>query len=201
MVVPYVTVAHCDRSRPVWGQLDRARLLTALLDRLCQICGGPLEDPVVLYLRPADYLRGIAVEPATHRECGTYSTAVCPMLAGRTHRYNPVARDRITRCDDPACGCRYWSRSEPDPGETPRDGQPAEAWYEIEIGLADYRLVDDPGTDRTPAGVGIDLRHPTFRRIRRVRDAAPGTADRQPADLLATLVALRTLFGDGDAFP
>lgn len=83
MVVPYVTVAHRDRSRPVWGQLDRTRLLTALVDRLCQICGDPLEDPAVLYLRPADYLRGIAVEPATHRDCGGYSTRVCPMLVTR----------------------------------------------------------------------------------------------------------------------
>lgn len=201
MVVPYVTVAHRDRSRPVWGQLDRTRLLTALADRLCQIRGDPLEDPAVLYLRPADYLRGIAVEPATHRDCGIYSTRACPMLAGRTHRYNPVTHDRLTRCDDPACDCRHWIRGEPDPGDTPREGQPAEAWYEVEIELADYRIITDPDTDRTPAGVGIDLRHPSFRSIRRIRDAAPGTADRQPADLLATLVALKALFGDGSVIP
>lgn len=199
MVVPYITVAHRDRSRPVWGQIDPARLLTALVDRLCQICGQPLEDPVVLHLRPADYLRGITPEPATHRECSTYSTRVCPMLAGRTHRYNPVTRDQFTRCDDPACGCRSWVRSEPDPNHTPREGQPAEAWYRVEIGLADYRIITDPGNDHQPSIVGIELRDLRFRSIHPVRDPAPGTADRQPVDLLAALIAVRTLFGEGGA--
>ncbi|WP_280423708.1 hypothetical protein [Nocardia carnea] len=200
MIVPFVTVAHRDRSKPVWGQLDGSRLRAALVEQLCQICGEPLDDPVVVFVRPADYLRGIAVEPATHRECGTYSTQTCPMLAARTHRYNPVPRDRFTRCEDPACHCRYWARGEPEPSETPREGQPAEAWYEVEIALADYRIIDDPDTRRSPAGVGIDLRHPTFRTIRRIRDSAPGTADHQPADLLATLIAVRELFGDGGLF-
>ncbi|MEU1527105.1 hypothetical protein ABZ413_33445 [Nocardia rhamnosiphila] len=200
MVVPYITVAHRNRTRPVWGQLDPARLLTALVDRLCQICGQPLEDPVVLYLRPADYLRGIAAEPAAHHACGDYSTRVCPMLAGRTHRYNRVTRDQFTRCDDPICGCRSWVRSEPVPKHTPREGQPAEAWYRVEIGLADYRIVTDPGNDHQPAIVGIDLRDLRFRSIHQVRDAAPGTGDRQPVDLLATLIAVRALFGEGGAF-
>ncbi|MFD4407722.1 hypothetical protein ACFWPH_33655 [Nocardia sp. NPDC058499] len=200
MVVPFVTLAHRDRSRPVWGQLDATRLRAALVERLCQICGDPLDDPVVVYVRPADFLRGIAVEPATHRACGAYSTRACPMLAGRIHRYNPVTRDRFARCQDPACTCRYWTRGEPEPAETPREGQPADAWYEVEIALADYRLADDPDTARSSAGVGIDLRHPTFRRIRRIRDAAPGTDDRQPVDPLAMLMVVRELFRDGGPF-
>ncbi|WP_157120571.1 hypothetical protein [Nocardia fusca] len=197
MAVPYITVAHRDRSRPVWGQLDPARLLTALVDRLCQICGQPLEDPAVLHLRPADYLRGITPEPATHQDCGAYSTRMCPMLAGQMQRYNPVVRDEFTRCDDPACGCRTWGRSEPDPNHTPREGQPAEAWYRVEIGLSDYRIITDPGNDHQPSIVGIDLRDLRFRSLHRIRDAAPGTGDRQPVDLLATLIVVRTLFGEG----
>jgi hypothetical protein len=122
------------------------------------------------------------------------------MLAGRIHRYNPVARDRFTRCDDPACNCRYWVRGEPDPKQSPREGEPAEAWYQVEIELADYRVVTDPGTDQQPPTVGIDLRDLHFRSIVRVRDAAPGTADRQPVDLLAPLMALRALFGEGGQF-
>src|SRR5690606_28765449 len=83
MVVPFVTLAHRDRSRPVWGKLDPTRLREVLQHKLCQICGEPLTDPVVLYLRPADYLRGIAVEPGLHPECGLYSRQVCPMLVSR----------------------------------------------------------------------------------------------------------------------
>ncbi|MET8779085.1 hypothetical protein ABZV58_29125 [Nocardia sp. NPDC004654] len=83
MVVPFVTLAHRDRTRPVWGKLDPTRLRDTLYRKLCQICGDPLTDRVVLYIRPSDYLRGIAVEPGLHPECGLYSKQACPMLFSR----------------------------------------------------------------------------------------------------------------------
>jgi len=190
MVVPFVTLAHRDRSRPVWGKLDPTRLREVLQHRLCQICGQPLTDPVVLYLRPADYLRGIAVEPGLHPECGLYSRQVCPMLSGAVDRYNP--HPTYHRCTDPTCTCARWVEPEPAPGEAVRDGQPAEAWYEAWMALGDYAIVSEPGTENTAPATGVDLRPSSrIRRLRRIREAAPGA---HPLDLLAALIATRALF-------
>ncbi|MEU2258451.1 hypothetical protein ABZ540_35395 [Nocardia xishanensis] len=198
MVVPFITLAHRDRTRPVWGKLDPACLRETLHRKLCQICGDPLTDRVVLYIRPADYLRGIAVEPGTHPECGLYSKRACPMLAGRTHRYHPRPREQFALCDDPACGCRRWIPAEPDPRDGVREGQPAEAWYEAWLHLDDYKIVSDPGNDTVAPALGVELRpNDRIRKLRKVRDAAPGSERDQPIDLLAAIIATRALFGAG----
>jgi hypothetical protein len=46
----------------------------------------PLSDWVVRYLRSADYLRGVAVEPGIHPDCAQYSVLACPMLVLREFR-------------------------------------------------------------------------------------------------------------------
>ncbi|MEV0027831.1 hypothetical protein [Nocardia sp. NPDC050793] len=138
MVVPFVTLAHRDRSRPVWGKLDHTRLQKILWHKLCQICGDPLTERVVLYIRPSDYLRGLTPEPGMHPECGWYSTRACPMLAGAVHRYNPHPPESFGPCEDPECGCRRWVVPEPDPRDGTREGKPAEAWYEAWLYLRDY---------------------------------------------------------------
>ncbi|WP_327097159.1 hypothetical protein OIE68_46115 [Nocardia vinacea] len=194
MVVPHITLAHRDRSRPVWGKLDPAILSETFRDRLCQICGQRLYDRVVIYIRPVDYLRGLAVEPGVHPQCGYYSRRVCPMLAGRTHRYNPNPGERFSRCDDPACRCAVWTVPERDPREPAREGQPAEAWYEAWMPLSDYIIVSDPGDDTTPPAIGVDLRNARLLKVRKIRDAAPNPD--QPTDLLAALILGRALFGD-----
>ncbi|MEU7764988.1 hypothetical protein AB0B25_07675 [Nocardia sp. NPDC049190] len=195
MVVPHITLAHRDRSRPVWGKIDPTRLLDTFQRKLCQICGQRLGDRVLLYIRPSDYLRGLAVEPGVHPACGYYSRRVCPMLAGRVHRYNPNPSDRFTRCDDPSCGCVRWVPADPDPREAPRSGKPADAWYEAWLDLDDYRIVSDPGNERTPAAVGVNLRDARLLKLRKVRDAAPGSDHQQPVDLLAGIIAVRKIFG------
>ncbi|MFF0532842.1 hypothetical protein ACFYT3_31265 [Nocardia amikacinitolerans] len=198
MVVPFLTLAHRDRSGPVWGKLDPARLQSTLLHKLCQICGDPLGERVVVYIRPSDYLRGIAVEPGMHPECGLYSRRVCPMLAGHVHRYNPHPREKFTRCDDAVCGCRYWIPADPDPRDGTREGQPAQAWYEAWLHVNDYVIVSDPGSENTAPVVGIELRPASrIRRLRKVRDAAPGSEDDQPIDVLAAIIATRAIFGAG----
>lgn len=189
--MPFVTLAHHDHTRPAWGQLDATRLRETLWRKLCQICGEPLDQRVVLYLRPADYLRGIAPEPGLHPECGMYSKRACPMLAGHTHRYNPHPNHR--RCGDPTCPCRLWAPTQPD--EAAREGQPAEAWYEAWLDLDNYHIVSNPGDEKTPPLTGVNLRDVHFRKLRKIRDAASGSEDRQPLDLLAAIVDARTLFG------
>ncbi|MFR9769315.1 hypothetical protein [Nocardia sp. SC052] len=198
LVVPHITLAHRDRTRPVWGKLDHRRLREALSRRLCQVCGQPLDDRVVLYIRPADHLRGISPEPGVHPECGHYSRQACPMLAGRQTRYNPHPPEKFARCEDPACQCRRWQANERDSREAPREGQPADAWYEVWIPISDYTTVHDPGTDTAPPVTGIELRGAKLLKIRKVRDAAPaadGTS--HPVDLLRAHLAFAAMFGYG----
>ncbi|WP_067474209.1 hypothetical protein [Nocardia amamiensis] len=196
LVVPHVTLAHRDRTRPVWGKLDQRRLRDTLSRRLCQICGQPLDDRVVLYIRPADHLRGIAPEPGVHPECGHYSRLACPMLAGRQDRYNPHPPEKFARCEDPACPCWRWQANERDSREAPREGQPADAWYEVWIPISDYTAVHDPGTDTTPPVTGIKLRGAKLLKIRKVRDAAPAADGMSgQVDLLRAHVAFARLFG------
>jgi hypothetical protein len=199
LVVPHITLAHRDRTRPVWGKLDHLRLRETLSRRLCQVCGQPLEDLVVLYIRPADHLRGIAPEPGVHPECGHYSRQACPMLAGRQSRYNPHPPEKFTPCQDPDCPCRRWQANERDPREAPREGQPADAWYEIWIPLSEYTVAHDPGTDSAPPGIGINLRGVTLLKIRKVRDAAVAAdGPPLPIDLLPSYAAFAKLFGFKD---
>ncbi|MBF6496529.1 hypothetical protein OG935_06215 [Nocardia cyriacigeorgica] len=192
MVVPVITLAHRDRTRPVWGKLDLDRQQHALRHRLCQICGEPLTDPVVLYIRPADYLRGVAAEPGMHPECAQYSRRACPMLAGTQHRYNP-STNNTRRCSDPECRCRYWAPHEPDPATSARTASAAEAWYETWIRLGDYHLTTAPADFAGRELIGITLHYTIFRRLRKIRDAAPGTASHRPSDVLALLAATRAL--------
>ncbi|WP_067499021.1 hypothetical protein [Nocardia ignorata] len=158
----------------------------------CQVCGESLDASLVLMIRPADYLRGVAVEPGLHPECAWYSRQACVMLAGTMQRYNPTGNNPLTRCGDPLCRCRFWAPAEdPAPG---REGKPAEAWYEAWTRSEDYRIISVPADDSGPEATGIALRGVPIRRLRKVRDPAPGSEDIQPMDLLAAIIAARTLW-------
>ncbi|MEV2226359.1 hypothetical protein AB0E01_41860 [Nocardia vinacea] len=96
LVVPFITLAHRDRSHPVWGALDPVRRLHAFTRKLCQVCGQPLQiygdpfgDRVVLYLRPSDYLRGIAVEPGAHHVISTPGATPVQCDRARKDRRQP----------------------------------------------------------------------------------------------------------------
>ncbi|WP_109529293.1 MULTISPECIES: cell envelope biogenesis protein OmpA [Nocardia] len=194
LVVPYVTLTHRDPARPVWGMLHHHRQRHTLWAKLCQICGQPLHERVVLYLRSVDYQRGLSVEPGLHPECAHYSRRACPMLTGQQQHYHPNPAVRLARCADPDCGCRYWQPRHPDPREKAREAQPAEAWYEAWLARSDYRVIDDPGTEHLAPETGIDLRGVRFLRLRKIRDAAQPATD-QPPEPLAMLIAIRALFG------
>ncbi len=192
LVVPYITLAHRDRTRPVWGNIDPHRLAEVLHHKRCQVCGEGLDDTLVLMIRPSDYLRGVAVEPGLHPECAWYSRRACVMLAGHVDRYNPVGNAPINRCGDPLCRCRYWA---PPEDTTPgREGKPAEAWYEAWIRRDDYDVFTVPADESGPAATGIALRGVPLRRLRKVRDPAPNSDDSQPMDLLAAVIAARKLW-------
>ncbi len=148
MVVPYITLAHRDRSRAVWGNVAPLRLHEVLYHKLCQICGTPLGEQVIVFIRPSDFHQGVAVEPGLHPSCADYSTGTCPMLAGRMHHYHRHPGQRITRCTDPGCHCRAWAPPRPDPV---RDGSPTEAWYELRLPLEEYHVITVPGYRQTPS--------------------------------------------------
>lgn len=199
MVVPYITMTHRDPCKPVWGAVNPARLQQVWLHSLCQVCGQRLDGPwVVVYIRPWDYLRGIGPEPALHPECGFYSKRACPMLAGQIDHYNRHPSRRP--CGDPDCTCLLWSPPAPEPGEGRREGQPAEAWYEAWIAIEDYSLIQAPGGEHSMPMFGVELRPASrLRELRKVRDAAASGGGDQPLDLLAAIIATRTLFtGDGE---
>ncbi|MFD4432755.1 hypothetical protein [Nocardia sp. NPDC058497] len=156
------------------------------------MCGEPLDDTLVLMIRPSDYLRGVAVEPGLHPECAWYSRRACVMLAGHVDRYNPAGNTPLNRCGDPLCRCRYWAPAEnTSPG---REGKPAEAWYEAWIRLDDYDVFTVPADESGPAATGIPLRGVRFLRLRKVRDPAPNSEGSQPIDLLAAFIAARKLW-------
>jgi hypothetical protein len=119
------------------------------------------------------------------------------MLAGQADHYNRHPSRRP--CGDPECTCRLWTPPDPGPGEGRREGQPAEAWYEAWIAIEDYTLIRAPG-EHSMAMFGVELRPASrLRKLRKVRDAAASDSGGQPLDLLAAIIATRTLFtGDGE---
>ncbi|WP_433664750.1 hypothetical protein ACQPW1_22930 [Nocardia sp. CA-128927] len=194
LVVPYITLTHHDRTRPVWGKVHAPAQRRVWRQKLCQICGQPLIDWVVVYLRPSDYGRGIAVEPGMHPECAHYSASACPVLAGRLDRYHPDPDRHLSACGDTRCACRIWQRVTDEPSHLA--GQPAEAWYEGWLPLSEYIVVTDHGNDTTPPITGVDVREVRLRKLRRIRAAGPGA---EPStDLLAMIIAARKLFGYGE---
>ncbi|WP_280426797.1 hypothetical protein [Nocardia carnea] len=194
LIVPYITLAHRGRTRPIWRHVDPVRFHAALWRRLCQICGQDLDERVALYIRPIDYLRGVAPEPGLHLECGRYVKQACPMLSGNTDRYNPTYKTHYALCTDDRCNCKAWAPHIRDPRESTRENAPAEAWYEAVIDRADYRVVEDPGNDTLPPVTGINLRDVHLLRVRRIRTAAPTNNEPGPVDPLALLIASRELF-------
>ncbi|MET8779081.1 hypothetical protein ABZV58_29105 [Nocardia sp. NPDC004654] len=110
-------------------------------------------------------------------------------------RYNPHPAEQFLVCDDPVCDCQRWMVPEPDPRDGRREGQPAEAWYEAWLHLHDYVIVADPGNDTVAPAVGIELR-PSARilRLRRIRDAAPGSEDEPAGRSAGAIIASRALF-------
>ncbi len=115
------------------------------------------------------------------------------MLSGQTDRYNRHPSRRP--CGDPECICRLWAPPNPEPVEGRREGQPAEAWYEAWIAIEDYTLIRAPVVEHSMAMFGVELRPASrLRKLRKVRDAAPTHSGGQPLDLLAAIIATRTLF-------
>ncbi|WP_051030235.1 hypothetical protein [Nocardia takedensis] len=159
---------------------------------MCQICADPLTDPVVVFVRPLDYLHGYAAEPGCHPECAHYSTRGCPMLNGTQHHHAANTAARYTRCADPDCACRFWIPQT----DSARQGRPADAWYQMWLRRTAYRVVADPHPDPDldqPPEPRVLIRGVPYLKLRKVRDGA-GTDSGRP-DPLELMLALRAATG------
>ncbi|MFD0067407.1 cell envelope biogenesis protein OmpA [Streptomyces sp. NPDC056690] len=174
LVVPYVTLVH--NGHAAFGALDAGRAMAAFRQRLCQICGHPLDERCFLLVRPADVLGGCSPEPALHPECLPYTAAHCPMLNGTATHYrrSPVLASHPAGrpCTDPSCPCPPCTTDEEHTG---RNGSPAELYEAWMIHTRNYRLVSLPDRPDGPSGISLDA--PVLRK--RVLRTATLTPDQQ----------------------
>ncbi|WHT20203.1 hypothetical protein N8J89_03775 [Crossiella sp. CA-258035] len=117
-------------GRHLLGAVDYERTRQALLHRLCQVCGRPLHERLVLLMRLSDLPRRCTSEPALHPECHAYTVSACPMVNGHlTHyRSTPVRPGPGTTSAPDTCA---------------RLGKPAEPWFSV--WLAGYQVGIDHG--------------------------------------------------------
>ncbi len=125
LVVPWITPRTTD-GRYLFGLIEKNLAEQALQRRLCGICGRPLDDRQILFMRLSDLPRQRTNEPAVDPICAHYTTNSCPMISGRlsTYRTNPI-----------------WAGE--DSAGSARRGAPAEPWFAV--WLREYRLVQDHG--------------------------------------------------------
>ncbi len=63
LIIPYITLRHRGDRLPIWGEADPRRMAVAFRDCLCQICGQPHDEQFIVFIRPQDYLLGLAPMP------------------------------------------------------------------------------------------------------------------------------------------
>ena len=184
LVIPHITTIRPDRV-PVLSAIDEPRRLSALVRRLCGVCGDPLGSPLVFLVRERDFtesagvIDGWSVEPALHPECLRYSVQACPMLSGAMTHY----RSTPPVINRPGAQRMYADAADAEA----RRGHPAEPWFEV------WTTGYDVPADGPRAGYAHLTGRP--RRLRPLcqNPAAPGAvrpAAVRVAELLADLFAL-----------
>jgi len=128
LAVPWITPLT-DDGRYLFGALHPQRHRQAVTGYRCQVCGRPLDRPLVLLMRLTDLPRQYTSEPALHPVCAAYTEAACPMVGGRMSHYrsSPIrlGAGMISADDAPA-----------------RLGAPAEPWFAV--WLDRYEPITDP---------------------------------------------------------
>jgi hypothetical protein len=130
LAIPWIT-PRAANGRYLFGAVDRDRQHRALRERLCGVCGRPLDERLVLLLRLSDLPRQCTAEPALHPACAAYSSAACPMVNGHLGHYRttPQALDSTMISSE---------------GSEGRRGAPAEPWFAV--WLHNYQVVTVDGT-------------------------------------------------------
>jgi hypothetical protein len=81
-VVPWF-VASDEQGNWDFRCADGRKLVEAVRQRLCWLCGEPLGRVHVFIVGPMCAINRISSEPPAHRECAEYAAAVCPFLTQR----------------------------------------------------------------------------------------------------------------------
>lgn len=134
VVSPWANVQLADGGVDFRAQHE-SRVQSCWLNGLCQLCGGRVDRPIVLFGGPRQVAALQFDEPPLHPECAVYASHACPMVAGRAEKYATrqvlVDGHRGAVCPDPGCDCGGWV---PTPGLTPpAGGDPAHDWYAVYV--------------------------------------------------------------------
>jgi hypothetical protein len=73
-------------GKPEFRAMDRRKLLRAVRERLCWVCGKKLWREMVFVIGPMCSINLISSEPPSHRECALFSARGCPFLS-RPHMH------------------------------------------------------------------------------------------------------------------
>lgn len=150
LVIPIITPCHTS-GVPAFGRVIESVRDAAVRGCVCQLCGQPHGDRIVVFARPMDLHRGSVTDPGLHPECAAYATRACPMLAGRRDKHR-AAITNPHRCGDPACVCRFWVSVNPDQAAA-RASAPADVYLQVWISADQYHVIvaDDMSAITIPA--------------------------------------------------
>ena len=76
----HFTVFVGDDGLPDFKVVHEANRLKCMREKLCAICGQPLENPMVFIGGERSIKSSVFLDGPMHEECALYSTKVCPYL-------------------------------------------------------------------------------------------------------------------------
>lgn len=82
---------------PEFRIMDGRKLVRAVREKLCWVCGQPLGSFLAFTVGPMCAINRVAAEPPSHRECAEFSARACPFLArpNMRRRDNALPDDTI----------------------------------------------------------------------------------------------------------
>lgn len=129
LVVPWVNLMLADGGAD-FRAIHNSKWRRAWVEGLCQVCGHPLESPLVLLGGP-DQVASYFDEAPLHPWCASYTAKACPMVAGRLERY--ADRQRVSEgprgqvCPEPGCDCGGWAPAT----RHGSGGDPVHEWWAV----------------------------------------------------------------------
>jgi len=90
--IPFMVVQPEDNDgEALLGVLDPERVIRALRNRLCGVCGEGLGYWITFIGGPLSLRKRWFRNPPMHEACARYAMGVCPFLASPHARYRPVS--------------------------------------------------------------------------------------------------------------
>lgn len=88
-VIPYIVLVKS--GIPYFKVNDDTKVEECIKERLCSVCGNPLESDMWMIGGPmsAFHPRGCYVDIPVHKECGIYSLVTCPYMAHTQYIVKP----------------------------------------------------------------------------------------------------------------